>query len=145
MAAIMTAPRYESPHEAEQAFYEAFQSADLDAMRAVWANHDEIVCVHPMGPRLQGREAVLDSWRDILGSGTRLTFRVDHSHVMAAGELSVHCVHENISQGPQGEIRGLVIATNIYRESTDGWRMVLHHGSPATVEAVTRPPSTAVH
>ena len=130
----MTETRFDSPQAAESAFYEAFQRADLDAMRAVWADDDDIVCVHPMGPRLQGRDAVMQSWRDILGSGAALRFHVNHSHFIADAGLSVHSVHENISQGTA--VRGLVIATNVYRKTADGWRMVLHHGSPGNVELV---------
>ena len=141
----MTVPRYETPKDAERAFYAAFQSTDLEAMSAVWADDDEIVCVHPMGPRLQGRDAVMNSWGDILGSGASLSFRVDHIHVMTGEDISVHCVHENITQGASDEVRGLVIATNVYRKTADGWRMVLHHGSPGTAESAREERPHVVH
>ncbi|HXZ95937.1 MAG TPA: nuclear transport factor 2 family protein, partial [Burkholderiales bacterium] len=54
---------FPTPQDAEAAFYEAFESADLDAMMAVWAEDEEVVCVHPSGPRLTGIAQVRESWR----------------------------------------------------------------------------------
>ena len=36
---------YKTPREAEAAFYDAFQRADLDAMKQVWANDDDVMDV----------------------------------------------------------------------------------------------------
>ena len=36
---------YPTPQDAEAAFYEALESADLDAMMQVWADDEEIVCM----------------------------------------------------------------------------------------------------
>ncbi|MDO9197770.1 nuclear transport factor 2 family protein, partial [Rhodoferax sp.] len=41
-----------SADDIEAAFYEALQSADIDKLMVCWADEDEIVCVHPGGPRL---------------------------------------------------------------------------------------------
>ena len=38
--------------DAENAFYEALEHGDLEGMMAVWAEDEEIICVHPTGPRL---------------------------------------------------------------------------------------------
>ena len=51
----MSEPYYATSRDAEQAFYAAFQKADLAEMMQVWADDDSIVCIHPMGPRLDGR------------------------------------------------------------------------------------------
>ena len=34
---------YQTPQEAEAAFYDAFQRADLDAMKKVWADDDDVL------------------------------------------------------------------------------------------------------
>jgi ketosteroid isomerase-like protein len=52
--------------ETETAFYDALNRADLDALMAQWADDDEIVCVHPGGPRLIGHAAIRASWQAIL-------------------------------------------------------------------------------
>ena len=47
-----------SPAEVETAFYDALNRADVDALMKLWADDDEIVCIHPGGPRLHGRSGI---------------------------------------------------------------------------------------
>lgn len=145
----MTSPRrYATPDEAEAAFYGAFQRADGDAMMAVWAEDDDIVCVHPLGPRLQGRTAIESSWREIFAAGAELRFRVTRIQSTDTDALSVRCVLEYIEYGAPPQ-RSLVIATNVYRLTASGWRIVLHHASPGAPPAAQRPtrssPPRTVH
>ena len=51
---------------ANEAFYLAFAENDYSAMRSVWSQSEQIVCIHPGWPALTGREAVLESWKRIL-------------------------------------------------------------------------------
>ena len=62
----MTIRIFPTAQDAENAFYEALERADLEAMMSVWAEDEEIVCVHPSGPRLTGQDPVRESWRKIL-------------------------------------------------------------------------------
>ena len=50
---------FPTPQDAEAAFYEALETGDLETMMEVWAEDEEIVCVHPGGPRLAGYDQVL--------------------------------------------------------------------------------------
>ena len=36
-----------TPDETEAQFYEALQRGDLDRVMAVWADDDDIACIHP--------------------------------------------------------------------------------------------------
>jgi ketosteroid isomerase-like protein len=56
---------FATPQDAEAAFYEAFMKQDLEAMMAVWADDDEVYCVHPRGARVTGVAHVRESWRQI--------------------------------------------------------------------------------
>lgn len=142
----MRIPVYSTPQEAEFAFYQAFERADLEAMMGVWAEDESIVCVHPMGPSLRGRHAVEDSWRQILNGDSEMRFRIEDAQYTQDALLSIHCVHENIDHGPGLQQHALVIATNVYRRTDNGWRMVLHHASPGVVhEALTPAPSQSLH
>ncbi|HWI81551.1 YybH family protein, partial [Ramlibacter sp.] len=38
--------------DVEAAFYEALQTGDIEKLMACWADEDEIVCIHPGGPRV---------------------------------------------------------------------------------------------
>ena len=67
---------YASSQEAEAAFYDAFSRNDLEAMMAVWADDDEVYCVHPGAPRISGVEQVRESWRRVFSSGQTLSFQL---------------------------------------------------------------------
>ena len=47
-----------SAAEVEAAFYDALNRADLEALMALWADDEEIVCIHPGGARLIGHAAI---------------------------------------------------------------------------------------
>jgi ketosteroid isomerase-like protein len=126
---------FPTPQDAEAAFYEALEAADLDAMMEVWADDEEIVCVHPGGPRLAGFEQVRGSWAEIFGSGQRLKVHVSNQVVLSGMMLAIHSVHENILVQGESRSRAPITATNVYLRTGKGWRMILHHGSPAPAEA----------
>jgi uncharacterized protein (TIGR02246 family) len=122
---------FTTPQDAEAAFYEAFEKGDLDTMMAVWADDEDIVCVHPGGPRLAGVEQVREAWRQIFGGGQTLRFRLRQLHAVTGMTLVVHSVYEQISVAGEARARQPVIATNVYMRTENGWRMVVHHASPA--------------
>ena len=51
-------------------------------MMAAWAEDEEIVCVHPGGPRLVGFDAVRLGWEQIFTGETKLLFRLDEIVVL---------------------------------------------------------------
>ena len=124
---------FTTPQEAEAAFYEAFEKADLEAMMAVWADDDDIVCVHPGGIRLAGMAQVRESWRQIFAGGQTLRFQLRHQQSLNGMTLVVHSAYEQVSVAGESQARNPVIATNIYMRTERGWRMVVHHASPAPV------------
>jgi len=122
---------FATPQDAEAAFYEAFMKRDLEAMMAVWADDDEIYCVHPRGPRVTGIAQVRESWRQIFSSAQSMRFQVREQHFLQAMMVSIHSVYEHISTTGETRARGCVLATNIYMRTERGWRMMVHHASPA--------------
>lgn len=135
----MAKPILTSPQEAEQAFYDAFQRADLDAMMAVWSEDDEVYCVHPGGPRLTGIERIRESWRQIFGSGATIRIQLRSEQRLRAGMLAVHCVYEQISVVGERRPANPVVATNIYLNGGGGWRMIAHHASPVAATEAPAP------
>lgn len=121
---------FPTPQDAETAFYEALESADLDAMMEVWAEDEEIVCIHPGGPRLAGYDQVRAGWAQIFGSGQRLKVHLSNPVVLSGMMLSIHSVHENITVAGEARPRAPVAATNVYLRTGNGWRLLLHHASP---------------
>jgi uncharacterized protein (TIGR02246 family) len=130
---------FANPQDAESAFYEALTKADLDAMMAVWADDDDIYCVHPNGARVSGVESVRESWRQIFSSGQTLRFELRESQVVQGMMLSVHSVYEHITITGETRARSPMIATNIFLRTERGWRLVAHHASPAPAAAEPEP------
>ena len=133
----MTTRIFPTSQDAENAFYEALERCDLEAMMAVWAEDDEIICVHPTGPRLTGPEQIRESWARIFSGGPRARVHITSQVAISAMMLAVHSVHENFTlEGQaQGDARPLpVVATNVYLRTAAGWRMIVHHASPAPAE-----------
>lgn len=125
----MTQALFDTPEQAEMAFYRAFETNDLDAMMAVWDDTDDIVCIHPMGPAMNGRNAVFDSWREILSGGVAMRFSLEKVQTFAADNLSIHLLNEHIDVASGNRVAPMT-ATNIFRLSAHGWHMVSHHASP---------------
>ena len=146
---------FPTAQDAENAFYEALERADLEAMMSVWAEDEDIVCVHPTGPRLAGQEQVRESWAQIFSGGARARVHVTRQLVITGMMMAIHSVQENFivegdaraeaSGRPQGRDSrpAPIVATNIYQRSASGWRMVLHHASPAPGETPPAPPREA--
>ena len=132
---------YDSPEQAEAAFYDAFERADLEAMRDVWADDRRVCCIHPGGERLDGVAAVMDSWAAILAQGPVLSVRISHRQMRVSGDLAVHVLRENLYSG--GALRGVVLATNAYRRDENGWHMILHHAAPDPSPPEIEPPAPA--
>lgn len=120
--------RFPTPQDADQAFYRAFESADIEAMMEVWASEENVMCIHPGSPRLQGGEAIKRSWQQIFTNGSPLSFTLTDSQYTQDDRLAVHVVKENIEV--DGVLQGVMLTTNIYQLINGSWRMMLHHASP---------------
>lgn len=130
-------PAMFASHESvEQAFYDALERGDADALMACWADEDDIVCIHPNGPRLVGQDAIRRSWTHIFSNGP-VHVRPVALHVQQAMMVSIHSVVEQVAiRTPQGAAVANVFATNVYIKTPNGWRMVLHHASPVPDDAM---------
>ena len=126
---------FATPDEAQSAFYEAFERANLAAMMAVWAETDDIVCVHPQGPRLVGFEAVRESWMQIFAGGAALRVRATEERRFDGQSVAVRAVVEHVSPPGENAPVSLVCTTNVYELTPAGWRMVVHHASPISEPA----------
>ena len=139
----MSAKIFPTAQDAENAFYEALERCDLDGMMAVWAEDEDVLCVHPTGGRLTGQDQVRESWAKMFAAGPRARLQVTQQVAISGMMLAVHSVFENFSLegAAPGDARPLpIVATNVYLRTAAGWRMIVHHASPAPVE---KPPAAA--
>lgn len=143
----------EAVRAANAALYDAFESADLDLMEAVWLDgphSDAVVCVHPGWPALHGRGPVLRSWAMIMANTVYIQFVLTDVEVTVDGDVAVVTCAENIltgmpavaeplpsPAGPTGLSGGRTAATNVFRRTPGGWRLWVHHSSPVIEPADT--------
>lgn len=136
---------FPAPDDAENAFYDAFERCDLAAMMAVWAEADDVVCVHPQGPRLAGFEAVRESWAQIFAGAAPVRVRRTEVRRFDGPTVAVHSLVETIGPASSPGATGSVHATNVYELTDDGWRMVLHHASTVAEPAAPEEPESPSH
>lgn len=139
MAKPRTPTIFTSPQDAALAFYQAFEAKDVEAMMAAWAEDEDIVCVHPGGPRLVGYEAVRIGWEQLFAGDTKLSFRLEQIVVIETVGLALQSAIEHVTVGSDPKTRGAAIATNVFLRTPTGWRIVVHHSSPAPAVAVAAP------
>jgi ketosteroid isomerase-like protein len=139
MAKVRTPTIFTTPQDAAAAFYRAFESKDIDAMMAAWAEDEEIVCVHPGGPRLVGFDAVRVGWEQIFAGETKLLFRLEELVVLETVGMALQSAIEQVTVGDNPAPRGTAIASNVFLRTPSGWRIVLHHASPAPTMTIASP------
>jgi ketosteroid isomerase-like protein len=130
--------------DAESAFYEAFSRADVEAMMAVWAPCSTIACIHPSGPRLEGRRDIRHSWTLIFNDRVPCKFELRAKLTSGTDDFQIHVLEENISIPGTTFVAPAVLATNAFQRFPDGgWYLVLHHASiapgPTSARASKRP------
>jgi ketosteroid isomerase-like protein len=112
---------------ANQAFYDAFEAADLDAMSEVWHHSDTVLCTHPGWATLQGWARVVASWYAIFQNPQRLQFILTDPAATVRGDVGWVSVTENLLDGPA---TSTVTAINLFERLDGSWMMVAHHASP---------------
>ena len=121
-----------SPDDIEQNFYEALHNADIEQLMGCWAEEEEIVCVHPGGPRLIGSGAIRATFEAMFANGS-VQAHPERIHKIESLACAVHHLVERVElMTPQGVKNAYVIVTNVYQKMPQGWRMVAHHASPGT-------------
>jgi len=97
----------------------------------VWADEDEIVCIHPTGQRLTGPTAIRESWRAIFANNPRLSVRVKASVRWKGVMLDVHSVVETLYLAGEASPHSPMLSTNVFQRGANGWRLLAHHASTA--------------
>ncbi len=120
-----------SPDDAEQAFYDAFNRSDLEAMMKVWSEDEESVCVHPGGSRFSGLAAIRESWKQLFETGMKFNVRISNVVRSHSALIAVHSLLQHVSVEGDDTIAPPLITTNVYARGPQGWQLLLHHTSPS--------------
>jgi ketosteroid isomerase-like protein len=111
-----------------EAFYDAFNTRDIDAMDKLWAAHAPVVCLHPGSTVLHGRTQVIRSWHAILSSDGAPRVSVEGTRVVMLGETAMVLCYERVTDPTTGA-GAILAATNVFVRESGEWRLVHHHSS----------------
>ncbi|NNJ94193.1 MAG: SnoaL-like domain-containing protein [Halobacteria archaeon] len=126
----MTQP-YNTPQEAEDAFYDALDEGDLNQVLSVWAETDDICCLLPMHPLIQGRQGVTDVFTHLFSRGQGVSLAIAHLGWIETGDIAIHQVEETVQGAPTDAPPPPFYGTNIYRKDSTGWRLIVHQNAPS--------------
>ncbi|MFE0650280.1 nuclear transport factor 2 family protein [Streptomyces sp. NPDC059534] len=120
------------------------ETGDFEGVSALWLDDGAtpITCVHPGWPVLTGRGDVLRSYALIMANTEYIQFFLTDLEIsLADGTAVVTCTENILSGGPAedgaelGPLVGqLVVATNVFRRTPDGWKIWSHHASPVLTD-----------
>lgn len=127
MASDPTGEHHRDLLATNERFYEAFSKRDFAALSDLWHPTLPLVCIHPGWPPLEGRDAVLGSWRRILQNPASPPVRCVSPRVSLMNELALVVCFE-VVRGSR------LVATNGYAPSDGRWRMVFHQAGPVAYE-----------
>ncbi|MGR8946850.1 MAG: YybH family protein [Gammaproteobacteria bacterium] len=137
---------FASPLEVEQAFYNAFEQADVEDMMTLWSPVGDVVCVHPMGPALTNLDMIRTSWLEIFAAPVMHEIEVELLSETRVNDLVVRTVMENFSVPGRNEIFPPVFATNVFWRGESGWYIAGHHASPGQLnERTVADPAATKH
>ncbi len=124
----MSQPELEGVLAANQAFYDAFEARDIDAMSELWEHSDRVVCTHPGWGTLQGWGLIAGSWYRLFGNNEHLQFILTNARAEVEGDIGWVVCDENILGGASS---GAVASLNLFVRKPGGrWYLIGHHGSP---------------
>ncbi|MET0067105.1 MAG: nuclear transport factor 2 family protein [Candidatus Thiodiazotropha sp.] len=120
---------YPTPQDAEDAYYDAIEAQDLETLMSVWEASDEVICLLPMLPAVQGRSSVREVWSKMFHNAQGLEIEVIHMSWIETAELAIHLVEERVRMPEQPEPHR-VYASNIYRKQAGNWYLLMHQNAP---------------
>jgi ketosteroid isomerase-like protein len=129
----------EDLREINELFYKALGDLDLEAMDRLWLHEPWVRCIHPSSEALVGWESVRRSWQQIFENTRWIRVVPTAVDLQLYGDVGIVACAENITASNDGDV-GVAVAqaTNLYLATPKGWRMMVHHASPAPVH-VTQP------
>lgn len=108
---------------ANDAFYAAFASGDVDAMDEVWAWEVPVVCIHPGATPIHDRAEIMRSWDHILSDPGVSDMKMHSPRVIAYDEFAFVTCYETLGGGALIALNGFILENGT-------WRMISHQAGP---------------
>jgi hypothetical protein len=119
---------------ANDAFYASVSQLDLGLMEEVWLHEEWVRCIHPGWDVLVGWRKVKESFSHIFRDTAWIRVIPTAVTARVMGPIGIVSCAENITSDNDGEVGvGMAQATNVFQQTPNGWKLIVHHSSPAPV------------
>jgi len=118
--------------KANHDFYSAFRSGDFASMDALWAHKNPVSVYHPNWQGIEGRDAVMASWFELMVvSEPPMVSPRDESVILTGNRAVVLCTE------CLGESH--LIASNLFVLEGDDWKITHHQATQLAHSTNSRP------
>jgi hypothetical protein len=107
-------------------------------MEALWAQDVPVACAHPGWAPLTDREAVMSSWRGILGNAGAPGIAFSEPEAFVFGDFAFVLCYEQVGAD-------VLVATNVFLRQGSAWKMVHHQAGPTAARPRAKDQDTAGH
>ncbi|MGI9477853.1 MAG: nuclear transport factor 2 family protein [Hyphomicrobiaceae bacterium] len=119
---------------ANHEFYSAFRSGDYARMDALWAQRHDVSVLHPNWDGIQGRDAVMASWFEVMVVAEPPMVTVRDECVVITGRRAMVLCTECFDVTR-------IVASNLYVLEDDAWRLTHHQATHLPYSANSPPRS----
>jgi len=126
---------------ANDRFYTALGSRDLELMNTVFVRDERAGCTHPGWIMMRGWDAIMQSWENVFDPEDTLHINLHNVTVdIKGGTAWVTCLQELTYIKRDPVMMNVSVSTNIFEKTPSGWLMLIHHASPVpfTTEGAER-------
>jgi ketosteroid isomerase-like protein len=114
-----------------QAFYQAFEQLDVEALGLIWSKDPKVTCIHPGRNLLRGWEQIRFSWDQIFRNTKQLEVAADVLATEIQGNLAYVILVENLVQVvPERRMEVQTMVTNVFEYDGSNWFVIHRHASP---------------
>jgi len=138
-------PSFETPLQAEQAFYLALVRKDIKLMQRVWVNSSSSYCLHPEQQPVTGTVNIINSWQNFFKKTQTAELKIEHQKVTNTAQIAIHKVtqHLTILKDKNSKQLATIYAMNVFQYINNNWLLISHHASSAP--KIIKPQGTVVH
>src|SRR4051812_25088365 len=99
--------------EANERFYMAMTTGEIDEMDAMWVHDARSVCIHPGRDAIVGYDQIRESWSMIFSSENSMSIAASNERITVSGDTAWVVCNETISVAtPEGLGAAAAQATN---------------------------------
>jgi ketosteroid isomerase-like protein len=118
---------------ADRAFYEAFSSRDIAAMKAVWADKPYAANIGPRSKEVTiGYASVVAYWSSTFETFSKVSVAPSNMHVQSDGKLAWIVGNETAELQPASggnPLKFETFVTQVFEKDGEKWLLVSHHAN----------------